>query len=52
MKGRKILDSQTLLFNDILKDCHAIRNMLKFIKKMQLSDSEKVNINLYALLFE
>lgn len=51
MKGRKYADSQTVILNEILKDCHNLRNMLKFVKNMELNDNEKVNIFLHMFPF-
>lgn len=42
MKGRKYADSQTVMLNEVLKDCEAIRYVLKFRRKLPLSESEKV----------
>lgn len=51
MKGRKYADSQTVMLNEILKDCHILRNMLKFVKNMELNDNEKVNIFIHMFPF-
>lgn len=42
MKGRKYPDPQTILLNEVLKTCYAIKNLLKFVKSMPLDQAEKV----------
>ncbi|KAF8795893.1 DNA-directed RNA polymerase I subunit RPA1 like protein [Argiope bruennichi] len=45
MKGRKYADQQTLIFNEVLKDCILLKIVIKKILKKELSASEEERVN-------